>query len=512
MATNFNGATFTFRQPDGTELRVKGWGNQHHAVFETLDGFTVVKDPATGFYEYARATPDRDALMPTGVAPGDAPAAALGLPAGARLSPEAAKAAARGADEGLPTGATRWEERRRRAKAQALRAAAAAEAVGGAPMLAPPQRKTVGDFVGLCLLVQFPDVPGTIPREQVDAFCNKKGYNSGGNNGSVRDFFFDSSLGKLRYTNLVAPYYTAKHSRRYYTDPKVRQPVRARELIKEALAWLKQQHFDFSKLTVDDEQFVYATNVFYAGDVVNNWAEGLWPHSFTLAAPYPLAPGKRARDYQITDMGQQLTIGTFCHENGHMICDFPDLYDYGYQSAGIGDYCLMCGGNNADPKNPVDVCAYLKYKAGWTDSVKQLSAGTKATARAGRNEFFVHAKSPTEYFIIENRARSGRDAALPDAGLAVWHVDELGDNQNEQMTAAQHYECALVQADGRFDLEKNPRAGGDSGDLFSGGRGGKTSFGPKTVPNSNWWDGTSSRMTLKRISAAGPSITFEADV
>jgi len=513
MAASFHGAEFTFVQPDGTELRVRGWGNQHHAVFETLDGYTVVKDPSTGFYEYARATPERDTLRPTGIAPGDATPAALGLQPNARLSSVAAKARARDVAEGLPTGGTRWEARRQEAKLQAVRrAAVAAAGVANVPMPAPPPRQTVGDYVGLCLLVQFPDVPGTITRDEVDAFCNQQGYSAGGNNGSVRDFFFDSSLGKLRYTNVVAPYYTAKHPRSYYTDRKVAQPRRARELITEALTWLKTQQFDFPRLTADGDGYVYATNVSYAGPVVNNWAEGLWPHSFGLAAPFPLTAGKNAHDYQITNMGAQLTIGTFCHENGHMICDFPDLYDYGDQSSGIGDYCLMCGGNNADPRNPVDVSAYLKYRAGWAGSVTRLSAGLKATARAGRNEFFVHAKSPTEYFIIENRARAGRDAALPDAGLAVWHVDELGDNQNEQMTPAEHYECSLVQADGRFDLERAQGTGGDADDLFGGGPGEVDRVGPGTVPNTNWWDGSASRLEIRKVSPAGATMTFEADV
>jgi hypothetical protein len=53
------------------------------------------------------------------------------------------------------------------------------------PAPAPPQRQTFGDFVGLCLLIQFPDVAGTIPREEVEAFCNQPGYNGFGNNGSV---------------------------------------------------------------------------------------------------------------------------------------------------------------------------------------------------------------------------------------------------------------------------------------------------------------------------------------
>ena len=38
-------------------------------------------------------------------------------------------------------------------------------------------------------------------------------------------------------------------------------------------------------------------------------------------------PTKIARDYQMTDMTDELSLGTFCHENGHLIGDFPDLYD-----------------------------------------------------------------------------------------------------------------------------------------------------------------------------------------
>ncbi len=38
MATPFLGNIFIFTQPDGSTLRVRGWGDQHYAVFETLDG------------------------------------------------------------------------------------------------------------------------------------------------------------------------------------------------------------------------------------------------------------------------------------------------------------------------------------------------------------------------------------------------------------------------------------------------------------------------------------------
>ena len=47
MAARFDGQIFTFTQPDGTPIQLRGWGDQYYAVFETLDGYTVAKNPAT---------------------------------------------------------------------------------------------------------------------------------------------------------------------------------------------------------------------------------------------------------------------------------------------------------------------------------------------------------------------------------------------------------------------------------------------------------------------------------
>ncbi len=502
MSSPFYGEEFTFTQPDGTQFRVRGWGDQHHAVFETLDGFTVIEDPVTGFYQYAEVTDDGEEYRPTGARPGFADPGTLGVESGLRISRPAAKAQAQ-ASPGLPRVKSRWEVRRDRAK-MTLRTLMAAPGV----LPAPPERETVGDYVGLCLLVQFPDVPGTIAQEEVEAFCNQPGYTGFGNQGSVYDYFFDNSAGKLRYTNIVAPYYTAKHPRAYYTNEAIPQPIRTWELTKEALAHLKAQGFDFSGLTSDDEDYVYALNVFYAGYRVNNWAKGLWPHSYHLLMPYQLVPGKRVFDYQITDMGSQLTLATFCHENGHMICDFPDLYDYGYESRGTGVYCLMCAGGKDDKRNPTHINAYLKYRAGWAQTVTKITSGLTATATSGQNDFFIHARNPAEYFIIENRYQAGRDRALTDSGLAIWHVDELGDNSNEDMTPESHYECSLEQADGQYDLEHGGNYG-DHKDLFCAGENDR--FADSTQPNSKWWDGTSSGLDIHSISQAGQVITFSAD-
>lgn len=500
MPVPYAGELFTIADPDGSEIQLRGWGNQFAAVFETLDGYTVVKDPATGRFTYAELSPDRSDLSTTGVAVGSVDPQTLGIPTSVRPSSQLIKQRAiRAAESDGPP--PRWAVRRALRRAEHLRADHAVGAAG--PLAAPPPSATVGTYVGLCILIEFPDVAATIDRSEVDHYCNQVGYNGFGNNGSVRDYFVEVSRQKLIYTNVVTEYYTARHERAYYTDPAIAYGTRAKELIREALDSLVAGGFDVGPLSSDFGGYIYALNIFYAGPTVNAWSEGLWPHAWNLGTPYPVG-SKKFFDYQFTSMGAELTLGTFCHENGHMICDFPDLYDYGYESRGSGRYCLMSS-SSANQKNPIHVGAYLKNAAGWADSVTMLVPGGHSIA-AGRNDFILHERSSTEYFIIENRQQSGRDVAVPDSGLAIWHIDETASNNNEQMTPTMHYECSLEQADGNFDLEHDANSG-DATDLF--GAPSATSFAASTAPNSNWWDGSPSGLEISLISAPGPTMTFE---
>lgn len=79
-------AEFVFTQPDGTRFRVRGTGDQHHAIFKTLDGYTVVRDQASGYYHYARLSDDGETLVPTGIT------AATAEPSAPRLKSERATA------------------------------------------------------------------------------------------------------------------------------------------------------------------------------------------------------------------------------------------------------------------------------------------------------------------------------------------------------------------------------------------------------------------------------------
>lgn len=505
MPTQFVDKEFTFVQPDGTELKVRGSGNQYSATFTTLDGYTVIQDPVTKCYQYAKHD-DLGCCVPSGVVAGDSDGARrLNLAPG--IKPEEGPGSmAPHVSMGVPETPCRWHERREENRRRKL-----AAAVVDGPALAPPGSATVGSFVGLCLPISFPDVPPPVSREEIDDYCNKPGYTGFGNNGSVHDYFHEMSNGALDYTNVVAPWYEARRPKDFYANTNLPVGIRAQELIREALAHHKAQGFDFSQLTADASGCIYAINIFYAGDIgprsnpEGTNTGGLWPHAWAMRTPILLAPGRVARDYQVTNLKEVLELGTFCHENGHMLCEFPDLYDRDYDSSTIGHFCLMAAGNHADQKNPVQVGAYLKHTAGWTKAIDlaMVAPGTEVTLRPGSKDIAIFRRSPTEYFLFEARLKQGRDAALPGAGLAIWKIDELGNNDHQWGSKDRHYECALMQADGELDLE-NGRNQGDEGDLYKAG----DEFSDTTRPNSRWWDGTPSGLRVHNIRIEGDTITF----
>ena len=81
-------ARFELRQPDGRTLTVRPVGDEHNRGTETLAGYAVVKDRASGYWEYAERAA-RGTLVPSGLRPGeDSP---RGLPRQLRATGDALK-------------------------------------------------------------------------------------------------------------------------------------------------------------------------------------------------------------------------------------------------------------------------------------------------------------------------------------------------------------------------------------------------------------------------------------
>ena len=517
--------TIRFAQPDGTAIELWGKGDEFYAVFETLDGYAIVFEPAVKAYFYAALSADGAELIPTDVQVGAGDPGALGLAKHLRLPPQPARAQAQTRFQRWDKG-TRNSERWREKKA-ALRAAEQA-ADGGVSALSPPSFTTTGNKAGLCLLIDFSDDPATIPQADIIDFCNADSYSGYGNNGSVKTYFRDTSNNLLTYTNIVTLYIRMALPKTNYNDTAKDCGDQANLLIRDAVGLLKalpnyaaEIAPAFAHLTVDNSGNVAACNVFYAGGNGGVWSFGLWPHSWSLynVGAQTLADGIAIFNYQITDIGDALELGTFCHENGHMLCGFPDIYDYDYDSVGgAGMFCLMdYGGSGA---NPAQVCAYLKRASGWATTVDvsrdaTLTATLTASAGAGFNRFYRYARPgvPTEYYLVENRQQAGRDANISASGIAVWHIDELGDRDNQSLvynTSHANYEVTLVQADNLWHFQQDVN-GGDARDLYYSGNaasGYPNWLSDATAPGARWWDGSVSGINFGPFSASGPSMTF----
>lgn len=118
----------------------------------------------------------------------------------------------------------------------------------------------------------------------------------------------------------------------------------------------------------------------------------------------------------------------------------------------------------------------------------------------------------SEYFLVENRQKTGYDAYLPGSGLLVWHIDESKTGNAQEWWPGQpngsHYLVAAEQADGLFELEHKIDQG-DAADPFPGSLG-KTTFDAASSPNS---DSYSAGTTLVRIDNISPSAgTMYADL
>ncbi len=511
-------------QPNGKKLKLKVFGDDYHARTETAAGYTVVYNEENAAYHYAKVSADGSQLVPIPVT-ADKPAP-VALERHLDLPKEKIQANSR-ARHGKADAERqkRWAKRvdamqkvRAFKRGGAMDAVALAEAkVQAAPF--------VGDKLGLTILVQFPNDTSTsakdpinfpTSREKIARYCNDVGYNEDGNTGSVRDFFFDQSGGKLSYTQSVTPVVTMPRARNYYNFSNYPTNTKFRNnsgdlLLTDAIKALKAINFDFSSLTRDATNRVLATNVFFAGPDSGVWAQGLWPYQTTLATEINVGTTLNPiyiSAYQQTNINNAApVIGTFCHENGHLILNYSDLYDYGGESQGAGDHCLMGGGNyNNGGKTPSPINAYFKDVAGWANVVDLASSDSKDVALPTTGNVAYRITKPgtaTEYFIMENRGNGDKWAqSSTDKGIAIWHVDELkSGNNEEQMTRRLHYEVSLEQADGKFDLENNTNFG-DTTDLFDVS---KSIFSDVTKPDAKWWDGSPSNIKFQVLSPVGAS-------
>ena len=301
-----------------------------------------------------------------------------------------------------------------------------------------------GTKKGLIILVQFTDSKFKSGHDLAlyKRIANDENYSGNNFRGSIKDYFKAQSHGLFELDFDVAGICQLQHPYAYYgKNNSQEEDVKAGQMVAEACLWAHEHGTDFSKYDWDGDGEVDQVFVLYAGHGEASYKDPntIWPHMYKLSASDygktlsldGVTVDTYACSSELNGDGNLDGIGTFCHEFSHCM-GFPDLYDTSYAGwFGMGDFDLMCSGSyNGDSKCPAGYSAYEKAECGWltlkdmTDVEKETSiAGVQPMSADGDAYVIKNKGHEDEYYILENRQKTGWDSYLPASGLMITHVD-----------------------------------------------------------------------------------------
>lgn len=331
-----------------------------------------------------------------------------------------------------------------------------------------------GKRKGLVILVNFKDKKMQSKHTQAEwnDYFNKVGYNKYGNNGSVHDYFYAQSYGKLDLEfDVIGPVTVSKNMASYGANDAQGNDIDPAGMIKEAceLAYAKEK-MDMSQYDWDGDGAVDQVYVIYAGygEAAGGEPNTIWPHEWDIqGGGYSLVlGGQRIRTYACSSelnggYGTNISgIGTACHEFSHCM-GIPDFYDtagggcFGMDAWDLMDY----GSYGGDGYEPTGYNTYEKWVSGWIEptiltepcyikNMKPLSDAPEACV-------VFNEANKNEYYIFENRQLKGTDVALPNHGMLVIHVDydQKVWFDNEVNNTSNHQRFTVVPADNKLTSE-----------------------------------------------------------
>ena len=343
----------------------------------------------------------------------------------------------------------------------------------------------------LVILVEFKDVKFAVsdPNTYFNNWLNQENYSTDGNSGSVRDYFKEQSAGKYTPNFKVYGPVTLSNNRSTYASSS-----NGYKMVHDGCSALDSQ-IDFSKYDSDSDGYVDNVYVIFAGQGSNYGASNApWAHNSecpTNIFTRKSVDGKILRAYSCCSeqgytVGQPDGIGTFIHELGHAL-GLPDFYNTDNQGIDTPRFwSIMDSGNYLGyGKTPCGYSAYERHAMDWLE-YRTLGDPARVNLRPMSEYNFavcVETGRSGDYYLFENRTRTGFDAGLYGGGMLVWHIDasdasKLSNNPNNDSS---HLRVKLVRADN--DDSDNTVWG----DVWPGSSN-KTSFTSSTTPAMTRWN------------------------
>jgi immune inhibitor A len=438
-------------QSDGSKITVQAYGDEHMHYFLTADNIPVLRSPDNQDFCYAQI--ENNHMVAT-----------------SRIAHE----------ESIRTQDERTFIKSLNLSSSALSTAKQANASMRKIRSAAPIKKTIsGTKHGLVILVNFSDNKFSLlnPKLFYNSFCNKSGYKSNGQNGSVHDYFEAQSNGMFSLDfDVIGPITLSKNIVYYGQNDAYGNDAKPGAMIVEACKAIVDS-VNFKDYDWNDDGEVDQVYVLYAGygeaADANSNANTIWPHEWdlessdykqsitldgvkinTYACSCELAGSSASNDKTIGG------VGTICHEFSHCL-GLPDFYDtsgssdpnYGMDTWDLMDYGCY-NGSKGNGECPCGYTSYEKAVCGWLEPITLNSAATISSmqplSQNGNAYIIPNDNYSNEYFLLENRQKVGWDSYAYAAGMLVIHVDydENAWYNNEVNNYNSHQRMTIVPADG----------------------------------------------------------------
>lgn len=345
----------------------------------------------------------------------------------------------------------------------------------------------------------------------------------GENQHSLRDYYTEVSYDRFTISteSKIVGWYRAPYNYSYYVGDSFGffspYPNNVQRLVEHACS-LADPVVDFSQFDEDADGLVDAIFIVHAGpgaEETGNKSD-IWSHKWQLSntgtgcpGAYQTNDGVRVDHYSMeperfATVTGRITVGVFAHEFGHIL-GLPDLYDTDYSTYGIGIFGLMGAGSwgrvdsqDLPGSSPTHLCVWSKYQLGWLTptSIERIGVSkleNEQIACAAANPVAYRLLEDPggpdwesyggigEYFLVENRFRTGFDSSLPGDGLLILHVDDTQTSNNNET----HPLVGIMQADGDGDFLLDYGDVGRAEDLWKNSTYG---FGDSSTPASLDYD------------------------
>lgn len=499
------------KQPDGTMLTIRLVGDEYLHFNTTDDGYSVVQR-ADGCYVYAQKDADGRLTASTRVAHDLQERSSDEL---AWLSQTKKYLTPR---MDAATAAEQQAEFSRRAKAR--QRAAAHEPI-----------YDYNNFHGLILLIQYND--REFSRDDyvqlVTDMANQENYHGYDNSqygrytGSVRDYFYDNSMGVFAPQFDVVGPITINYSQYY---PK--GSTNAAQLTLKAIE-AADSLVDFSQYDGDGDGEVDMVYFIFAGlgsNITGNDSRLLWPHASSIYRPNSgwnwqvvcdnVALGRYACSTELFGTNERSIIdgiGTICHEFSHVL-GVMDFYDTDYEGSGgqsshPSTWSIMAGGSyENNSRTPVGYTAYERYAMGFAtpELISEEGSYTLPDLAETNKCFRLNTPVKNEFFLLENRQTTSKwDRYLPGHGMLVFRVDSTNVNvwpHNQVNVNPKHNYFELLRAGGAQGTDAR------ASDPFPGTRR-VTMLNNSTSPaNLLTWAGKPNTFGLENITETAGEISF----